>query len=75
MIDAAKLAAEIERAKDRQVACEEQGDRAGVEAWHGYTRALRWVEAQGVPDGPVPEDAQACSWCDGRGWVKAVARS
>ena len=47
MIDQAKLVAEIDRAKDRQVACEEAGDAAGAEAWHGYTRALRWVEAQG----------------------------
>jgi hypothetical protein len=53
MIDAAKLRAEIERAKDRQVACFEHGDWDGEEAWHGYTRALRWVEAQGVPAAPA----------------------
>lgn len=50
MIDSGMLSAEILRAKLKQMACERDGDRAGVEAWHGYIQALRWVEAQGVPD-------------------------
>ena len=59
MIDAAKLSAEIARAQSYQGSCESFGDQAGYEAWHGYIKALRWVEHQGVPEVSPPR----VPWC------------